>query len=41
LAFIKLEEKARQRMSQLLEAGGWKVQDIGELNLEVQIALKR
>jgi acetolactate synthase small subunit len=39
LVFIKLEEKAKQTINQLIEAGGWRVQDIGELNLEVQIAL--
>lgn len=30
---MKPEEKARQRIDQLLEAAGWKVQDRRELNL--------
>jgi type I site-specific restriction endonuclease len=31
---VKPEEKARQQIDKLLEAAGWTIQDVAEMNLE-------
>jgi type I restriction enzyme R subunit len=36
---VKPEEKARQRIDQLLAAAGWKIQDLRELNLGVSLGV--
>ncbi len=36
---MKPEEKARQQIDQLLEAAGWKIQDLHELNLGASLGV--
>ena len=36
---MKPEEKARQRIDQLLRAAGWEIQDLRELNLGASLGV--
>jgi len=36
---MKPEDKARQKIDKLLEAAGWKVQDVQELNLGASLGV--